>query len=50
MRVYINDGADRKLVDAEPIKRNARTVWVRLPATLKRPAKVVKRKLRRDVP
>lgn len=50
MKVYINSGSGRELVDAEPVKRNERTVWVRLPATLKRPARIVKRKLRRDVP
>lgn len=50
VKVYFNSGSGRELIDAEPVKRNERTVWVRLPATLKRSVKIVKRKLRRDVP
>lgn len=45
MKVYINDRNGRRLVDGEVVKRNPKTVWVRLSG-----GRIIKRKLRRDVP
>lgn len=49
MRVYVNTGTagERKLVDAELVKRNRKTVLVELLAKRRR---VVKRKIARDLP
>lgn len=45
IEVFIGQGDNRRLVRADLVRANARTVWVRLPD-----GNVVKRKVQRDLP
>ena len=47
VEVYINDTTGRRLVRCSLVKRNAKTVWVKLPGSR---GAIIKRKIRRDVP
>jgi hypothetical protein len=47
MKVFINKlgHMERKLIDVDVVKENARTILVRLPQ-----GRIIKRKIKRDVP